>query len=303
VSYWLPTHNLYTEDTQTIVRAFCAVFTDCSLWNGSALDFILVGSQGGVEPLTVEGLDAVWASPVGELLRGIGVESPGQFAALFLAGSETLGELTQGVAPITDDFPKRISAAYHDVMAFNPFYARLLDLDRRRLELLTPARSGALFAPALRVGGTEHLAWEGYMTALRIGPMGYLADRAPGLDDILSLLRDTDNQTIPLLWMGLNPLQAAIVERLPPSQDPDYLWARARLEMARRDYAGAADTLETLLASGAPVDEFAPQLYFLAEALRAGGISSELRLALDRADVGANYRQWLLGQFARTAEG
>ena len=301
VSYWLPTHNLYTEDTQTIVRAFCEVFTDCSLWNGSALDFILVGSRGGVEPLTEEGLDAVWASPVGELLKRIGVESPGQFAALFLAGSETLRELTQGVAPITDDFPKRISAAYHDVMAFNPFYARLLDLDRRRLELLTPARSGALLAPALRAQATEYLALEGYLTGMRIGPMGYLADRTPDIDDILGLLRNTDNQSIPLLWMGLNPLQAAIVEGLPASRDPDYLWAMARVEVARRDYAGAADTLKALLEQGVEVDPFAPQLYFLAAALRDGGISAELRAALNRADVGANYRLWLLRQFAPSA--
>ncbi len=34
--YWLPVHDLEPLDTLAIVKAFCNVFEDCTLWNAAA---------------------------------------------------------------------------------------------------------------------------------------------------------------------------------------------------------------------------------------------------------------------------
>ena len=46
-TYWLPVHNLLESDAKAIVKAYCEVFSDCSLWVGNGLDWMLLGSRGG----------------------------------------------------------------------------------------------------------------------------------------------------------------------------------------------------------------------------------------------------------------
>lgn len=37
-------------DVRSIISSFCAVFQDCSLWNGTVFDWMLVGTRGLKEP-------------------------------------------------------------------------------------------------------------------------------------------------------------------------------------------------------------------------------------------------------------
>ena len=46
VTYWLPVWQLTAGDALSIVRGFCNVFEDCSLWNGGAMNLMLAGSKG-----------------------------------------------------------------------------------------------------------------------------------------------------------------------------------------------------------------------------------------------------------------
>ena len=48
-TYWLPMHSLAATDALSIVRGFCDVFEDCSLWTGAGNEWMLVGSRGGFE--------------------------------------------------------------------------------------------------------------------------------------------------------------------------------------------------------------------------------------------------------------
>ncbi len=204
VSYWLPTHNLHSGDTLAIIQAFCAVFEDCSLWNGSALDFILLGSRDGIQPLNTLQRDRAWQS-IGDLLQRIGLEQPEQFGSLFLASGETLRDLAADHPPLTDNYPKRISPDYSDIFAFNPLYEALLEPVRRRQELLSTRHSGAWMTPQVRMEGADTLELEAMLTALRIAPMGYLQQEVPDMDRLLRVLRNTSNTTIPMIWAGLTP--------------------------------------------------------------------------------------------------
>src|SRR6185369_1818235 len=45
VTYWLPLADLTDVSAKAILRAFCEVFDDCSLWNGSGTNLMMVGGR------------------------------------------------------------------------------------------------------------------------------------------------------------------------------------------------------------------------------------------------------------------
>jgi hypothetical protein len=45
-TYWLPVHSLVPEDSLAIIRAYCDVFEDCTLWSGAGLNWMLVATRG-----------------------------------------------------------------------------------------------------------------------------------------------------------------------------------------------------------------------------------------------------------------
>jgi spermidine synthase len=51
VTYWLPIHSLTDGSTRAILRAFCDVFADCSLWNGAARNLMMVGTRNARGPV------------------------------------------------------------------------------------------------------------------------------------------------------------------------------------------------------------------------------------------------------------
>jgi predicted membrane-bound spermidine synthase len=110
VTYWLPTMNLGAPAVRSIVRGFCAVFADCSLWNGAAENFVLAGSRGPHTTVTDERFFEQWRDPVVEPeIRELGFEFPGQIGAAFIGDSSYLLDLTRDAEPLTDDFPKRVA--------------------------------------------------------------------------------------------------------------------------------------------------------------------------------------------------
>jgi len=109
-TYWLPVHSLLMEDTLAIVRAYCDVFEDCSLWTGAGLNWMLAGSRNASWSGSEEGFSRQWTDPVvGPELRALGFERPEQLGATFLADADQLRDETRDVLPLTDDFPKRLT--------------------------------------------------------------------------------------------------------------------------------------------------------------------------------------------------
>jgi spermidine synthase len=128
MSYWLPVQILRPEDAHSIIRAFCDVFTDCSLWGGTAFDWILIGTRGAKGPETASRLAAQWADPIVRAdLAAIGIEQPAQLSALFMAGPDHLKEVTRDALPLTDDHPKRLSDEPFDLQSGAVGYARWME--------------------------------------------------------------------------------------------------------------------------------------------------------------------------------
>ncbi|MBA2664946.1 MAG: hypothetical protein H0U74_21840 [Bradymonadaceae bacterium] len=109
VTYWLPLHGLVGGSGATVMRAFCDVFEDCSLWSGAGTDLMAVGSRGFNEKLSGAALAARWLQ-LGDLaeLRNLGFETPEQVLALFVADYDYLHPQLKDVAAVIDDDPHKI---------------------------------------------------------------------------------------------------------------------------------------------------------------------------------------------------
>src|SRR5438067_2169805 len=109
-TFWLPINQLKVEEAKAILRAFHNVFANASLWASGDQEWIMMGIKGPGRKVEEEELRQLWSNPdTGADLRGIGVEVPQQLGALFVMDGEEIDRITQGVAPLTDIYPKRLT--------------------------------------------------------------------------------------------------------------------------------------------------------------------------------------------------
>jgi spermidine synthase len=246
-TYWLPVARPDPgTDVNTIVRAFCDVFSECSLWNATPFDLMLVGTRESVHPASESTFAAAWSSPtLAPRLREIGFEEPEQVGATFVGDASFLRQLTAGVPPLVDDFPQRLRPAGSRPSLSDPRYPQdpsVVEMYRRTLD---PVRARGQFAasdqikrlwPESLVEGTlrrfdeqrimNRVFWEGARPLLQI-------------DDLHRVLTDTSLNTLPLWLLGTDESKQRIAldgnERSGPTE-----YARALRALASRDYQGAA---------------------------------------------------------------
>jgi len=107
-SYWLPVSQMRPFDAKAIVLAFCDVFTDCTLWESAPADYILLGSRDARVALGEDQIDSLWSHPrSGPALRAIGIETPAQLGATFLAGHSFLTDWASDAEALVDAHPER----------------------------------------------------------------------------------------------------------------------------------------------------------------------------------------------------
>jgi predicted membrane-bound spermidine synthase len=110
-SYWLPLMNISADAALAVVRGFCDAFDDCSLWHGSARNFMLLGTRDAVGSGTELRFGAQWNDPSARAeLAAIGFEQPAQLGALFIGDASYLRELAAQTPPLLDDWPARLHA-------------------------------------------------------------------------------------------------------------------------------------------------------------------------------------------------
>jgi hypothetical protein len=130
-SYWLPVYQMPVRETRAIVRGFCEVFEDCSLWTGTGLEWMLMGSAKGGGAVSEEGFARQWQDPVtGPELRALGFERPELFGTTFLADASRLRQWTTDVPPLDDDHPMRLSPRF--VKRVDSEYFRIMDVAATR---------------------------------------------------------------------------------------------------------------------------------------------------------------------------
>lgn len=111
VTYWLPVYQLGVHETKAILKGFCDVFQENSLWAGSGLEWMMVGIKNPKKHAAEALFGRQWQDPiVGPEMRTLGFENPEQFGAFFIADGQRLRQWVSGAMPLVDNYPKRISS-------------------------------------------------------------------------------------------------------------------------------------------------------------------------------------------------
>ena len=263
VTYWLPVHNLHKGDTLSIIKAFCSAFSDCSLWNGAAFDYMLVGSNGGIDKVSIQRLNKIWDSNIGEELKLIGLEEPGQLATTFMADSKLLSEMTTNSLPVTDNFPHRIMPRKKGVGPNYKLNLSLINVSHRRERFKQSAYIASLFPKELKTDfNLESILFKTYFS---------LNDhtKAEYWNELNYLLTKTKTTTLPLLYLYSSPREQAIVNGLEINSDPEYLLAMIKGRLVEREYEKTSSLLKSYLDTyGDELPNLSiMKLYYLAKAL------------------------------------
>jgi spermidine synthase len=203
-TYWLPVHALTDHEARAILRAFCDVFDDCSLWSGSALNWVMMGTRRAMGPGSAERFARQWHDPVVvSWLRDLGFEVPEQLGALFVADAEVLRGMTLGTEPLEDDHPKRLGESVllpaDQVRIFGPW----LDPEITRHRFEESALVRRLWPPELREATLPYFEFQSRIDDYLLG--GLAEERTPrDLPRVDRVLRGSTLSTLALWEMKTN---------------------------------------------------------------------------------------------------
>jgi hypothetical protein len=210
--------QLRERDALAIIGAFCGAFEDCTLWSGVGLNWMLMGSRGGIAPVTQEHFSRLWKLPgAGTDLRRIALDGPGQMLALFMADAKVLRAVAAQVRPLVDDHPRRISSELPSFRA-EPLFAWFMDPARSRERLDASPWIAAALPRELIARSAEGFRQRAMLDAvlnpeLRRGDSSLWADLA-------QLIRGTDLVTLPMWLLDTEAGKVAIAGRRAASGGP-----------------------------------------------------------------------------------
>jgi len=207
-TYWLPVADGAVHGVSPIIRAFCDVFEDCSLWSGTLFDWVLIGTRHAQGAGSDAAFTAAWNHPtIGSHLRSVLFELPQQFGATFIGDAAYLKSLTAGTPPLTDNFPRRVLPDAPAPLFGDPgqaeamrAYVSALDPGRARTAFQESPLIRHLWPPALLEQTLPLFEQRALVNAVMAGaanPLRYIAD----LD---RLLTSTDLRMLPLWILGSN---------------------------------------------------------------------------------------------------
>jgi len=284
VTYWLPLADLTDGSAKAILRAFCDVFDDCSLWNGSGTNLMIVGSRRDDSAeahgsISAQDFVRQWNVPtVAAEMKRLGVERPEQLGALFLGDAAFIHALVGDARPLTDDDPKLIEAASQSPEESTRLLASITDTGAARTRFQT-SEFIARHWPASLIGSSA--AYFDVQHIIDAHMYGSLVKQALALDDVHRLLTGTSVQT-PILWrLASNADIQQVVSNASPEElmNPLLQYHLAIRLLSERNYRAAAAAFNEALESPEVGDNaFVLYIYTLClsgQKAQAQAISSE----------------------------
>ena len=305
-TYWLPVGRPDPGTNVTsIMRAFCDVFTNCSLWNATPFDLMLVGLRGSPARASETEFVNWWkAGSVRARLVEVGLEVPQQVGATFLGDAAYLKQLTADAAPLDDDHPRRLQPVrgrpslsdpgYGVDSAVTKLYDAVIDPGRARQVFLTSSFIRDLW-PETLIEATlpffdhqrtlNNVLWEGGQPLRRI-------------ERLHQLLTDTSLSTLPLWMLGSDEVRQQAVGRAGDNSGAaDY--ARGLTALVGRDYDRAASAFEDSEQRGLHGETLRPfRVYALCMAGRLEAAKHLAAAAVPRAADEKHFWEWLGGRFS-----
>jgi len=246
-TYWLPVARPDPgTDVHTIVRAFCDVFDDCSLWNATPFDLMLAGTRRATGPIAPAAFAEAWRQPrLAARLHEIGFEQPEQIGATFLGDAAYLRDLTARTPPLTDDFPQRLRPAsdrpslsdprYRFDPSVTALYQQVIDTDRARRAFGSSDFIRRLWPPALIEATLPFFDEQRVLNRMLLEGGGPLRQ----IEDLHALLTTTMLRTLPLWILGSDEVKQRIAEDSAERTGATE-YARGLRALTARDYLRAA---------------------------------------------------------------
>jgi len=250
-THWLPVFLLEPASARSIIKAYCSVFDDCSLWVGAGLNWMLVGSRGGLAPVSEEHFGRQWRDrALAPKLHDEALESPAVVGTTFVGDAAYLRELTARDAPVVDDRPYRITPFQPDFRSGLPYYRSLIDTAATRARFEASPEIRRVWPPAVRSRALDMFDYERALN-------GYLNhpddNRIPSLDALLIALTRTSSRTLPLWLMDTQEAEVRIAARASgAARTPRTEYLMALDALARRAYREGADRLDRLRSAYPP---------------------------------------------------
>ena len=248
VTYWLPVDQLFQEETRAVVRAFCDVFDDCSLWSGSETQWIMMGTRGSARPVSEGEFEEQWADPVtGPEMRALGFPGPEQFGSLYIADGRRLREWLGESPALTDNYPWRLTPWGPPTREDFDVYRELADPQLSRDGFLEGAGVSGRWPPDLRMRSGQHFQVRDMVNRLLEQP------------DPLHLEACLLNPLLGdyILWAFRSDITAQRIlsragsrKTMPDPLNPEVLLHLAAGEARNRNYAGAANNLRRAVDDG-----------------------------------------------------
>ena len=302
-TYWLPVHNLSERDAKVIVRAFCSVFDDCTLWTGSGLDWMLVGTRNARGPISAEQFARQWEDPsVGPELRALGFESPEQLGALFLGGREYLLSVSENVEPLTDAYPKRLSET---LVAPKQRFLRWMDTRAARARFERDPVIARLWPAPMRDATLAAFAEQDAYNRV----LNFMLDPLDYLPEIHRWITQTRLETLPLWYLGSdqNLQRAAAHAWAAGHRNSEIDFQLGASALSKRDFAAAVSHFQAA-AEGGRRAEISGLLEVYAFGLdgrcgRAQELAAERGLGLGHSERDAQFAAILAELCPRAAPG
>jgi hypothetical protein len=258
VTYWLPLADLSDVAAKAILRAFCDVFDDCSLWNGSGTNLMMVGSRGaprlgsGQAPgggASEQQFRAQWSTPlIAAEMKRLGIERPEQLGALFIGDATFIRALVDGATPLTDDHPKLIEAPLSSQEESTRLFASITDTGAARTRFQTSPFIARLWPPAVMASSVPYFDVQHVINAHMYGS---LVAQSLALDDVHRVLTGS-SVAAPVMWrLASNADIQQLVANAAPDElmNPLLQYHLAIRLLSERGYRAAADAFERATAS------------------------------------------------------
>jgi spermidine synthase len=249
VTYWLPLADLTDVSAKAILRAFCDVFDDCSLWNGSGTNLMMVGARNLNVGVSDQQFRTQWGIPsVGAEMKRLGLERPEQLGALFIGDVGFVHALAGDTRPLTDDDPKLIETSSSSQEESTRLLASLTDTGAARTRFQTSAFIARHWPESLMQSSAPYFDVQHVIDAHMYGS---LVKQNLALDDVHRLLTGTAVQT-PILWrLASNADIQQVVSTASPeeSMNPVLQYHLAIRLLSERNYRAAAGAFNRALES------------------------------------------------------
>ena len=158
-TYWLPVYQLREKESKAIIKGFCDVFEDCSLWTGGGFEWILVGSKNKQKPVGGLRFRKQWDYPdQSKELGTLGLIAPEQLPSLFIADGDRLKSWVGSVKPLVDNYPYRLSPVNRNWRASLPAYKAFLDSSKSWVNFTTSAIMDRYFPSEIQDKSKKYFA-------------------------------------------------------------------------------------------------------------------------------------------------